>query len=119
MRSVGGDTRKGVHILYGCEMVHNFWTSVVQFINNVMKTELSEGPVLCILGILPRRTGLSQQTCIMDEISPLTGSGVVLRDRKSKEMKCFKEWRHEVTKIASFEKLIHKANNSLHVFLKI
>ncbi len=63
-----------VHRLYGCEMVHSFWAALVQFINNVTKTEFSEGPSLCVFSTLSRRTGLSPQMCPLVKLALVTGS---------------------------------------------
>ena len=106
-------------MFYECEMVYNFWVAVIQCINKVLKVEFREGPALCILGILPRKSGLSTQRCIWVKLALATANRVVLRHWKSKEKISLKEWRDELTKIASFEQLIYKINNNLDLFLKV
>lgn len=43
----------------------------------------------------------------------------MLRHWESKEKVGFQEWRDELAKMASFEQLIYKINNSLNVFRNI
>ncbi len=108
-----------IHMLYECDVVHSLWVVVIQYINNALKVELRENPALCILGILQRKTGLSQQLCLWVKLALATGNRVILRHWKSKEKISFKEWRDELTKIASFEQLIYKINNKLDIFVKV
>uniref|UniRef100_A0A3Q2QRR8 Uncharacterized protein n=1 Tax=Fundulus heteroclitus TaxID=8078 RepID=A0A3Q2QRR8_FUNHE len=47
-----------VHTFYECEIVHNLWAADIQCINKVLKVEFREGLGLCILGILPMKSGM-------------------------------------------------------------
>ena len=88
------------------------WMAVIQCINKVLKVEFREGPAPCILGILPRKSGLFTQICTWVKLPLATGNRVVLRHWTSEEGISFIEWRDELTKIASFEQLIYKINNN-------
>lgn len=72
-----------------------------------------------ILGIVPTEAKLSTRACTWVKVALITGSRIALRHWKSKEKVGFKEWRDEPAKIASFEQLIYKINNSLNVFRNI
>uniref|UniRef100_A0A667WUC4 Reverse transcriptase zinc-binding domain-containing protein n=1 Tax=Myripristis murdjan TaxID=586833 RepID=A0A667WUC4_9TELE len=50
-----------IHMFYECDVVHSLWGAVIQCINNALQVKLRENPALCILGILQRKIGLSQQ----------------------------------------------------------
>ena len=96
-----GDVRtKGAHwykCFYECEMVHSLWVAVIQCINKVLKVEFREGPALCILGILQRKSGLSTQIRTWVKLALVTENRVVLRHWKSEEKEgIFKEWRDEL-----------------------
>uniref|UniRef100_A0A3B4X6P7 Reverse transcriptase zinc-binding domain-containing protein n=1 Tax=Seriola lalandi dorsalis TaxID=1841481 RepID=A0A3B4X6P7_SERLL len=49
------------HMLYECEMVHNFWLEIITCINNILETDLSVNPAICILGMLPLEVNLSSK----------------------------------------------------------
>uniref|UniRef100_A0A668AAB0 Reverse transcriptase zinc-binding domain-containing protein n=1 Tax=Myripristis murdjan TaxID=586833 RepID=A0A668AAB0_9TELE len=108
-----------IHMFYECDVVHSLWGAVIQCINNALKVKLRENPALCILGILQRKIGLSQQLRLWVKLALATGNRVILRHWKSTEKISFKEWRDELTKIASFEQLIYKINNRLDIFMKV
>lgn len=54
---------------------------------------------------------------LMDETSPHRKQGS-LKNCKSKDKITFKEWTDELTKMASFEQLIYKVNNTFNLFVK-
>ena len=106
-----------LHMLYECEMVHDFWSTVVRYINNIMETNFTVNPALCVLGIM--NVKLPSQKRAWVKLAIITGCRIVLRHWKSRQRINIKEWRDEIAKVASFEQLIHKINNSLHNFQKV
>ena len=106
-----------LHMLYECEMVHDFWSTVIRHVNDIMETNFTMNPALCVLGIL--NVPLSSQKNAWVTLALITGCRIVLRHWKSKERITIKEWKDEIARVASFEQLIHKINNSLHVFQKV
>ena len=106
-----------LHMLYECEMVHGFWSTVIRHVNDIMETNFTMNPALCVLGIL--NVPLSSQKNAWVTLALITGCRIVLRHWKSKERITIKEWKDEIARVASFEQLIHKINNSLHVFQKV
>lgn len=106
-------------MLYECEMTQNLWERIILFINKVLRTDLSQSPALCILGIITEGVELLSQQTQWCRVALITGCRIVLRHWKSKSVIPFNEWMGEMTKIASYEQLIFRLNNREEVFMKI
>ena len=82
-----------------------------------METNFTVNPALCVLGIID--VNLSSQKRAWVKLALITGCRIILRHWKSKERINIKEWRDEMSRVASYEQLIHKITNSLHKFQKV
>lgn len=108
-----------LHMLYECEKTQNLWEQIILLINKVFGVELSQGPALCILGIITEDVELSPQQTLWCRLALTTGCRIALRHWKSQNTLQFNEWLDEINKIANYERLIFKLNNKEEIFTEI
>ncbi len=84
-------------------MTQNLWENVILFINKVLRTDLSQSPALCILGVIAKGLELSSQQTLWCRLALAMGCRIVLRHWKSKNVIPLNEWLGEMTKIANYE----------------
>lgn len=108
-----------VHMLYSCPRIELLWSKIIYFINTVMSSTLVQHPLLCLLGVLPKGSGLTVDQIVWCRTALNTGCRIVLRHWKSKEVILVKEWFDEMAKIASYERLCYRLQDKEELYMKI
>ena len=102
-----------LHMLYSCPMIDILWSKIITFINTVMASSLAQGPMLCILGMVPKESGLNAHQTSWCRIALITGCRIVLRHCKTRGDISFKEWMDKIAKISFYERLCYKMINRM------
>ena len=108
-----------VHMLYSCPRIDLLWSKIISFINIVMCSTLVQQPLLCLLGALPKGSGLNVHQIAWCRTALITGCRIVLRHWKTKGDISVKEWFDEMAKIASYEKLCYRMMDKEELYMKI
>ena len=108
-----------VHMFFSCASLNTFWYQVMGKISSSLGKEITINPSLCLLNKIDGIEGISPRHLAWLQIAITTAKRVILRHWKDTVSPSYREWYNTLAETASFERLIYKINDKLHVFSDI
>uniref|UniRef100_A0A3P9CYM2 Reverse transcriptase domain-containing protein n=1 Tax=Maylandia zebra TaxID=106582 RepID=A0A3P9CYM2_9CICH len=108
-----------VHMLYTCRKNDYLWDGIINLVNDIFKLNLSKSPAICVLGLLPDDNILSKKQRLWMRLAFITGCRVILRHWKSSSPCSFKEWTEQMSRMASYERVMYRMKGREDIFEQV
>uniref|UniRef100_A0A3P9DFP2 Reverse transcriptase domain-containing protein n=1 Tax=Maylandia zebra TaxID=106582 RepID=A0A3P9DFP2_9CICH len=108
-----------VHMLYTCRKNDYLWDGIINLVNDIFKLNLSKSPAICVLGLLPDGNILSKKQRLWMRLAFITGCRVILRHWKSSSPCSFKEWTEQMSRMASYERVMYRMKGREDIFEQV
>ncbi|CAI5697422.1 unnamed protein product [Oreochromis niloticus] len=108
-----------VHMLYTCRKNDYLWDGIINLVNDIFKLNLSKSPAVCVLGLLPDNSILSKKQRLWMRLAFITGCRIILRHWKSSSPCSLREWTEQMSKMASYERVMYRIKGREDIFEQV